>query len=99
ATEYGGAYMIPSVLGQTRIMLCDSKAIAHFYARETWTYVQTPLSLALIESAIGRGLLWSQGENHRRCCSVLVLALATNRLPTNQARILNMPSVSLHNGS
>ncbi|KAG1849951.1 cytochrome P450 [Suillus subalutaceus] len=66
ATEYGVAYMIPSVLGQTRIVLCDPRAIAHFYARETWTYVQTPLSLTLLEATIGRGLLWSQGEAHKR---------------------------------
>ncbi|KAG2085843.1 cytochrome P450 [Suillus cothurnatus] len=66
ATEYGVAYMIPSVLGQTRVVLCDPRAIAHFYARETWTYVQTPLSLAFLETSIGRGLLWSEGEDHRR---------------------------------
>ncbi|KAG1882721.1 cytochrome P450 [Suillus subluteus] len=66
ATEYGVAYMIPSVLGQTRIVLCDPRAIVHFYARETWTYVQTPLSLTLLEATIGRGLLWSQGEAHKR---------------------------------
>jgi cytochrome P450 len=66
AAEYGVAYMIPSVLGQTRIVLCDPRAIAHFYARETWTYVQTPVSLAVVETSIGRGLLWSQGEAHRR---------------------------------
>ncbi|KAG1766150.1 cytochrome P450 [Suillus occidentalis] len=66
ATEYGVAYTIPGVLGQTIIVLCDPKAIAHFYARETWTYVQTPLSLALLEASVGRGLLWSQGETHKR---------------------------------
>ncbi|KAG2147464.1 cytochrome P450 [Suillus bovinus] len=66
ATEYGVTYMIPSVLGQTRVVLCDPRAIAHFYARETWTYVQTPLSLAILESSIGKGLLWSQGEAHKR---------------------------------
>ncbi|KAG1882703.1 cytochrome P450 [Suillus subluteus] len=66
ATEYGVAYMIPGVLGQTRIVLSDPKAIAHFYARETWTYVLTPLALVLMEASMGRGLLWSQGEDHRR---------------------------------
>ncbi|KAG1785647.1 cytochrome P450 [Suillus plorans] len=66
ATEYGVVYMIPSVLGQTRVVLCDPRAIAHFYARETRTYVQTPLSLALLESSVGKGLLWAQGETHRR---------------------------------
>ncbi|KAG1904515.1 cytochrome P450 [Suillus fuscotomentosus] len=66
ATEYGVVYMIPSVLGQTRVVLCDPKAIAHFYARETWTYVHTPLSLVFLEESIGKGLLWAEGEAHRR---------------------------------
>ncbi|KAG2068513.1 cytochrome P450 [Suillus decipiens] len=66
AQEYGVVYMIPSVLGQTKIVLSDPRAIAHFYARETWTYVQTPLSLTLVENLVGRGLLWSHGESHRR---------------------------------
>ncbi|KAG2146818.1 cytochrome P450 [Suillus clintonianus] len=66
ATQYGVAYMIPSVLGQTTIVLCDPKAIAHFYARETWIYVHTPIMSALLEASIGRGLIWSHGENHRR---------------------------------
>ncbi|KIK44321.1 hypothetical protein CY34DRAFT_642271 [Suillus luteus UH-Slu-Lm8-n1] len=64
--EYGVVYMIPSVLGQTQIVLYDPRAIAHFYARESWTYVQTPLALTLTETVVGRGLLWSQGESHRR---------------------------------
>ncbi|KAG2066346.1 cytochrome P450 [Suillus decipiens] len=66
ATEYGVAYMIPSVLGQSRIVLCDPRAIAHFYARETWTYVQTPLSAMQKELIIGRGLPSAEGEAHRR---------------------------------
>ncbi|KAG1901360.1 cytochrome P450 [Suillus fuscotomentosus] len=66
ATEHGVVYMIPSVLGQTRVVLCDPRAIAHFYARETRTYVQTPLSLALLEASVGKGLLWAQGETHKR---------------------------------
>ncbi|KAG1842981.1 cytochrome P450 [Suillus subalutaceus] len=66
AMEYGVAYMIPSVLGQTVVVLSDPRAIAHFFTRDTWTYMQTPLSLALLETLMGRGLLWSQGEDHRR---------------------------------
>ncbi|KAG1851972.1 cytochrome P450 [Suillus subluteus] len=66
ATEHGVAYMIPSILGQAIVVLCDPRAIAHFYARETWTYVQTPFSLALLEALIDRGLLSSHGEDHRR---------------------------------
>ena len=42
AKEYGPAYEVPSTLGTKRIVLCDPKAIAHFYSKDTWTYVQTP---------------------------------------------------------
>ncbi|KAG2076362.1 cytochrome P450 [Suillus decipiens] len=66
ASEYGVVYVIPSVFRQSRIVLCDPRAIAHFYARETWTYLQTPLTAALRETTVGRGLLWSEGEAHKR---------------------------------
>ncbi|KAG2066952.1 cytochrome P450 [Suillus decipiens] len=66
ATEYGVAYMIPTVLGQRQVVLCDPRAIAHFHARETWTYVHTPFAVARLEAVFGRGLLWAQGEVHRR---------------------------------
>src|SRR6267154_5607170 len=57
AEEYGVVYTIPSVLGQTKIVLCDPRAIAHFYARETWTYVHTPLSLTATERMVRQRLL------------------------------------------
>ncbi|KAG2066347.1 cytochrome P450 [Suillus decipiens] len=66
ATEYGVAYTTPSVLGQSRIVLCDPRAIAHFLARDTWTYVQTPLFAALMEKSFGKGVLWSESKTHRR---------------------------------
>ncbi|OJA11550.1 hypothetical protein AZE42_10451 [Rhizopogon vesiculosus] len=58
AEEYGVVYKIPTVLGRSEIVLCDPKTIAHFYARETWTYVHTPLSLTVLNGlrgAIGSG--------------------------------------------
>jgi hypothetical protein len=56
AEEYGVVYKIPAVLGQNRIVLFDPRAIAHFYARETWTYVLTPLSLIFIEGLVSQRL-------------------------------------------
>ena len=41
AQEYGPVYAIPSTLGSKKIVLNDPKAIAHFYAKDTWTYIQT----------------------------------------------------------
>ena len=54
AQEYGSVYEVPSTLGTKRIVLCDPKAIAHFYSKDTWSYVQTP-SIKKITANLVRG--------------------------------------------
>lgn len=44
AKEYGTVYAVPTMFGGKKIMLCDTKAIAHHYARDTWTYVHPEAS-------------------------------------------------------
>ncbi|TRM56549.1 cytochrome P450 [Schizophyllum amplum] len=66
AREYGLAYALPGPLGATRVVLLDPKALAHFYARETWTYVNLRISKIFIENLFGRGILSAEGENHKR---------------------------------
>lgn len=56
AQEYGAVYEVPSTLGSRRIVLCDPKAIAHFHAKDTWTYVHTPVMKVALEQAVGQGL-------------------------------------------
>ncbi|KAF8436007.1 cytochrome P450 [Boletus edulis BED1] len=87
AEGYGGAYEIPWVLGNTRIVLCDPKAIAHLYGGEPWTYVQTPFSKIGTEGIVGKGsLLTARGEDHRRQRKTLTPAF-------NNAAIGNLISV------
>ncbi|RDB20296.1 hypothetical protein Hypma_012676 [Hypsizygus marmoreus] len=66
ATEYGSAYKVPGGFGSSKIMIMDPKATTHFYSKETFGYVQTPLARVFIENLFGRGLLWAEGESHRR---------------------------------
>ncbi|KAK1220157.1 hypothetical protein PQX77_017096 [Marasmius sp. AFHP31] len=66
ATEYGSVYKVPTSLGTEKIMLLDPKAISHFYSKETFVYVGTPLAKQFIARFFGRGLLWAEGESHRR---------------------------------
>ncbi|KAI0829191.1 cytochrome P450 [Trametes gibbosa] len=66
AEQYGSVYRVPSPLGSSRVVLTDPKAIAHFYSLETFTYVQTTLSRVAIENLFGRGLLWAEGDSHKR---------------------------------
>ncbi|KAI9456895.1 cytochrome P450 [Boletus coccyginus] len=76
AQEYGPVFTAPSTLGSDRIVLCDPKAIAHFYSKETWTYIQTPLTKKLLECFVGKGLLWAHGEDHKRLRKALTPAFS-----------------------
>ncbi|KAG0696075.1 cytochrome P450 [Suillus ampliporus] len=64
--EYGPVYKVPYVLGQSRIVLWDPKAISHFFARDTWLYNQTPFHKIALRMTSGRGVLWADGESHKR---------------------------------
>ncbi|KAF9237034.1 cytochrome P450 [Melanogaster broomeanus] len=66
--EYGVVYQVPTVLGQSRIILADPRAIAHFYARETWT------------SDSEGGYSGQEGEKHRRQRKSLTPAFSNNAI-------------------
>ncbi|PCH41705.1 cytochrome P450 [Wolfiporia cocos MD-104 SS10] len=63
---YGPVYRVPATLGFSRVVLCDPKAILHFYSHETFGYVQTELMKRSIENIVGKGVLWAEGESHKR---------------------------------
>ncbi|KAG1778181.1 cytochrome P450 [Suillus placidus] len=66
ATEYGPVFKVPGVFGQSKVILWDPKAISHFFARDTWLYNQTPFNKIAVRNTIGRGVLWADGESHKR---------------------------------
>ncbi|KIK17283.1 hypothetical protein PISMIDRAFT_685401, partial [Pisolithus microcarpus 441] len=55
AKEYGVAYEIPMICGERRTQICDPRAAAHFFSKNTWSYV-----------GMGKGLSYGEGESHRR---------------------------------
>jgi hypothetical protein len=52
AKEYGPAFIVPGPLGTKRTVICDPKANAHFYSRETYGYVQPKLARVFIENLV-----------------------------------------------
>ncbi|KAG2339039.1 cytochrome P450 [Suillus weaverae] len=66
AREYGPVYKVPHVFGLSRVVLWDPKAISYFFARDTWLYNQTAFNKAAIRTTVGRGVLWADGESHKR---------------------------------
>ncbi|KAJ6579631.1 cytochrome P450 [Mycena vulgaris] len=66
AAKYGPVYQVPIAFGGRRTILCDPKAVNHFYSMERSIYVRSKLARAIIANLFGRGLLWAEGESHKR---------------------------------
>jgi hypothetical protein len=54
ANEYGPAYRVPRGFGNYKIMLMDPKALAHFYSKETFGYIQTKPTKIFIEALVSK---------------------------------------------
>ncbi len=52
ANEYGSVYHIPAVAGSKKVVVTDPKAVAHVFAHDTFTYVQTPVTKKALESFV-----------------------------------------------
>ncbi|KAJ6562221.1 cytochrome P450 [Mycena capillaripes] len=66
AAKYGPIFQIPTAFGERKIILCDPKAVNHFYSMERSIYIKSKLGRAIIGNLFGRGLLWAEGESHKR---------------------------------
>lgn len=66
ANRYGSVYRVPLILGSEAVVVSDLKAVAHIFSKDTYTYVRSPGFRAIIDQVIGRGLLWVEGDVHRR---------------------------------
>ncbi|KAG1808924.1 cytochrome P450 [Suillus subaureus] len=86
ASEYGPVYKVPGIFGQSKVILWDPKAISHFFARDTWLYNQVPFNKNVVRATLGRGVLWADGESHKRQRRALNPALSA-------AAIRNLTSV------
>ena len=52
AQEYGPVFRVPIALGRNQLVLCDPKAMAHIYSKETYGYVQSGFARIFIESLV-----------------------------------------------
>ncbi|KAF7354641.1 Cytochrome P450 4F12 [Mycena sanguinolenta] len=66
AALYGGVFEIPLAFGMKQVMLSDPKALNHCYNTERSIYVRTESERQVISAMFGRGVLWAEGEMHKR---------------------------------
>ena len=52
AEKYGPVFRIPVALGSSRVIICDPKAAAHFYARESTGFRMLSVSKIFIEKLV-----------------------------------------------
>ncbi|EIW84053.1 cytochrome P450 [Coniophora puteana RWD-64-598 SS2] len=60
--EYGSVYSLPSTIGMSKIVLCDSKAVQHFYKFETSRYERPEVGKFLV----GKSVVTEVKEPHNR---------------------------------
>lgn len=68
AAEYGPAFRVPGGFGSSRVVICDPKANAHFYSKETFGYIQTKLSRVFIENLVRISILFALCRLFDRLC-------------------------------
>ncbi|KIM86964.1 hypothetical protein PILCRDRAFT_815408 [Piloderma croceum F 1598] len=76
AEQYGAVFRIPIAIylsitsrlaiGQTKIIICDPKAIQHIYSKSTYGYVNSQLRKNELNSIMGKGILLAEGDIHKR---------------------------------
>ncbi|KAJ6454287.1 cytochrome P450 [Mycena vitilis] len=66
AARYGAAYEVPIAFGRKKVVLTDPKAVVHFYSSERSVYTKAEDTRLFIGKIFGRGVLWAEGDMHKR---------------------------------
>ncbi|KIM28766.1 hypothetical protein M408DRAFT_329219 [Serendipita vermifera MAFF 305830] len=71
--ECGKAFKIKAAWGHPDILIVgDTVALSHIYAKNTYNYPHSPVFIPLIERLTGRGLIWVEGEKAHKKMRALV---------------------------
>ncbi|EIW81471.1 cytochrome P450 [Coniophora puteana RWD-64-598 SS2] len=64
--EYGSVYALPTTFGMSGIVLCDPKAVSHFYQYETARYDKEEVAKSFFKASTGDSLIIAVGDSHKR---------------------------------
>ncbi|KAF7354627.1 Cytochrome P450 [Mycena sanguinolenta] len=76
AAKYGPVFQVPTIFQGRKIVLCDPKAVNHFYSMHRSIYVKSKWGRSVIANLFGRGLFWAEGESHKRQRNALTPAFS-----------------------
>ncbi|KAF8164721.1 cytochrome P450 [Crassisporium funariophilum] len=78
--EYGSVYRIATTFGRDAVVVSDLKAAVHVLAKDTSVYVKPSELRYVIEHLIGRGVVWAEGESHKRQRKSLTPSFSTSAI-------------------
>ncbi|KAJ7647880.1 cytochrome P450, partial [Roridomyces roridus] len=69
---YGGVVRIKAPLGEDRLLITDPKALQYIYQTAGYRYHKQSERIELTRLISGRGLLWADGNDHKRHRKVMI---------------------------
>ncbi|KAI0032675.1 cytochrome P450 [Vararia minispora EC-137] len=73
--EYGDTMVVEGLLGSRSLLTVDTTALHHVFSNAR-TFVRPPAARRTFDSVLGKGLLFAEGEQHRRQRKVISPAFA-----------------------
>ncbi|KAL9711697.1 hypothetical protein Ac2012v2_004769 [Leucoagaricus gongylophorus] len=70
--EYGGVVRIKGAFGEDRLLISDPKALQYILHTSGYNFLKWPERTEISRVLMGRGLLWADGETHRRQRKVML---------------------------
>ncbi|KAF8131862.1 cytochrome P450 [Boletus edulis] len=77
-SQYGNIVRFKSVLGEDRLLVTDPEALRRMLNTSTQTYSKLPNYRIVSRMLHGTGLLWADGEDHRRQRSIMLPGFGMN---------------------
>ncbi|KAJ7672106.1 cytochrome P450 [Mycena rosella] len=74
---YGGVVRIKASFGEDRLLVTDPKALQYIYQTSGYRFHKQPERIELTRMISGRGILWADGNDHKRHRKVMLPGFGT----------------------
>ncbi|RDB23388.1 hypothetical protein Hypma_009433 [Hypsizygus marmoreus] len=70
--QFGDVVRIKALFGEDRLLLSDPKALQYIYQTSGYNFAKQPERLELTRIVTGRGIIWAEGDDHKRHRKVML---------------------------
>ncbi|KAG5338976.1 hypothetical protein C0989_005437 [Termitomyces sp. Mn162] len=70
--QYGDIVKFKGIFGEDRLLISDPKALQYIYQTSGYRFVKQPERREISRLTSGRGIVWAEGETHKRQRKVML---------------------------